>query len=378
MTNQTLVHNNDVQFRAYEMDATSVAKYSAFLKPGFVVNSLQSTSYDLTLEFILDSISKVIGGEWLKHDHKYFLQTEDCTISARIIDSGDTVFISTLEVFSKPAVWFDIAAIFSGKQTKLTNAFGVFNISIAHKVMTPRGLENINHHRTTDAFKDIRDDFYPLINVPKMMKLYSDSDETISILTGAPGTGKTCFMKKCLAEHAKNLGRDIIVTYVKDPEILKQDTFWAVLSRNAPDVLVLDDLDDELLPRSEGRNEIVNNILSFSDGLFDVPTKIIITTNVKDTKIDSAIIRPGRCFDILAIPNLTRDQAIKVWLEGFEQTEEDFDTIFGTDDSKVISQAALMSEYKRLIKAGAESYLYDPSISIRAVVQDGGVANASE
>ncbi len=378
MTAQAINRNNNVQFRAYEMDADDVAKYSAYLKPGFVVNSVGTATYDLTLKEVIEGITAIVGKAPINNGNNYFVQTEDCTIEFIAADHDTYMLLSRFKMFSKQDLWFDVAAIFEGKRSKQVNAEGVYNISIAHQILTPRGLENINHMRTTEAFKDIRDDFYPLINVPKMMSLYSESSETITILTGAPGTGKTCFMKKCLAEHAKNIGRDIRVTYVKDPEILKKDGFWAMLSRNAPDVLVLDDLDDELLPRTEGRNEIVNNILSFSDGLFDVPTKIIITTNVKNTKIDSAIIRPGRCFDILAIPNLSRDQALKVWIEGFEQTEEDFCSIFGTDNSNVISQAALMSEYKRLIKAGVDSYLYDTSISIRSVVQEGGVANADD
>lgn len=254
---------------------------------------------------------------------------------------------------------------------------GVYGVTIIHNYIDKMGnTKSINHYKTTESFKNIRDDLYPKVNVPLLMEMYSESDENNLILTGSPGTGKTCFVKKCLRELALHKKKDIRAIYIKDRELLKKDEFWAKLSSNQPDVLVLDDLDDELLPRTQGRNDIVNNMLSFSDGLFDVDTKIIITTNQPNTAIDKALIRPGRCFDILALPNLTWEEALSVWLSGFEESQASFATIFGTDSSKMVSQASLISEYQRYKKSGEAPYLLDSSISIRTTVEDGGTANA--
>lgn len=253
---------------------------------------------------------------------------------------------------------------------------GVYSVTIYHYYLDKLGAtRKINHYKTTESFKDIRDDLYPKVNVPLLMKMYAESSENNLILTGSPGTGKTCFVKKCLRDLALEKQRDIRVVYVKDRELLKRDEFWAKLATERPEVLVLDDLDDELLPRTEGRNDIVNNMLSFSDGLFDVSTKIIITTNQPNTAIDKALIRPGRCFDILALPNLTWEEALHVWLNGFEEKQESFAKIFGTNSDKMVSQAALVSEYQRFKKEGEAPYLLDSSISIRTTVEDGGVAN---
>lgn len=254
---------------------------------------------------------------------------------------------------------------------------GVYGVTIIHNYLDKLGnTKAINHYKTTEDFVSIRDDLYPKVNVPLLMDMYSESNENNLILTGSPGTGKTCFVKKCLRELALHKKRDIRVIYVKDRELLKKDEFWAKLSQNRPDVLVLDDLDDELLPRTQGRNDIVNNMLSFSDGLFDVDTKIIITTNQPNTSIDTALIRPGRCFDILALPNLTWEEALSVWLSGFEESQASFVGIFGADSTKMVSQASLISEYQRFKKTGDAPYLLDTSISIRTTVECGGAANA--
>lgn len=253
---------------------------------------------------------------------------------------------------------------------------GVYSVHIQHYYLDKlENLKKVDHVKNTESFKNIRDDLYPKVNVPLLMEMYSESNENNLILTGSPGTGKTCFVKKCLRELALNKKKDIRAVYVKDRELLKKDSFWAQLSAAKPDVLVLDDLDDELLPRTAGRNDIVNNMLSFSDGLFDINTKIIITTNQPNTAIDKALIRPGRCFDILSLPNLTWEEALSVWLSGFGEKQESFASIFGVDSSKVVSQAALISEYQRFSKKSEAPYLLDSSISIRTTVEGGGFAN---
>jgi len=243
-----------------------------------------------------------------------------------------------------------------------------YYMHINHVYLDYRGqYDSTRHHKPTSDFDYVSKDLYPSVDVPLMVKMYLDSDESNMVLTGVPGTGKTCLAKMIMAETCRHLGYDAQITYVKDREILKRDEFWANLSGNQPNLLILDDLDDELLPRTEGRNPIVNNLLSFSDGIFDVKTKIIITTNLTNSSIDKAIVRPGRCFDILSLKPLTNDQAKDIWTGRYGQSENSFVEIFGKGD---VSQAAISSEYARVQKNDQPQYLLDPSISIRRLVQE--------
>lgn len=378
MTTTATAIQQQLGLHTYEMDANHAIEIQTYLKEGFIQKPF-AAPVKATMEEI----------------EAAFVESCDCQVHSFSVSGTKIVFRSEKLVFSGSAQGGETLYLrgnFYGLEENVNQMAewakaqkpqpevmpnGVYNIGISHVIQTPRGRDAINHHRLTSNFDNIRDDFYPLIDVPMMTKLYTEEEESILILTGEPGTGKTCFVKKALREIAVNMKRDISVKYVKDIDILKDDSFWASLTKITPDVLVLDDLDDELLPRSEGRNEIVNNLLSFSDGLFDVKTKVIITTNLSNTAIDDAITRPGRCFEILALPQLTVEQAKTVWMEGFEQTEESFGEVFGTEfpEGAKIAQAALMSEYKRFTKVGPDAYLKDTSISIREVIQNGGTAN---
>lgn len=364
---------------------TDTSLMSTFLKPGIVpfngsfrVTDTKQSAIDFVNQVLVPSGSGNKLTSVVSENEKSFsgvLHTETEYLNVSITQCKEHVLVS-LNGYLTIANKYLTNQFFSKNPYQTPRTPGVYSVTIYHYYIDQMGMtRKINHYKTTESFKDIRDDLYPKVNVPLLMKMYAESSENNLILTGSPGTGKTCFVKKCLRDLALEKQRDIRVIYVKDRELLKKDEFWAKLATERPDVLVLDDLDDELLPRTEGRNDIVNNMLSFSDGLFDVTTKIIITTNQPNTAIDKALIRPGRCFDILALPNLTWEEALHVWLTGFEEKQESFARIFGTDAGKMVSQAALVSEYQRFKKEGEAPYLLDSSISIRTTVEDGGIAN---
>lgn len=254
---------------------------------------------------------------------------------------------------------------------------GVYNIEINHWYLDKTNSQSgemrcIEHYRDTEDFDKLMVEMYPRIDIDEMMRQYSISDESLMILSGQPGTGKTCFAKLMMSAHALVQECDIDVVYVKDKELLKKDQFWAIMSRKEPDMIILDDLDAELLPRTtENPNEIVSNMLSYSDGIFDVDTKILITTNLTDSKIDKALVRAGRSFDTLCLPQLSRKEAIDIWVNTLQSTEEAFISRF--TDMEVVSQAALVSEHQRYLKSKSPTYLRDKSISIRKLVEEGEV-----
>jgi hypothetical protein len=118
----------------------------------------------------------------------------------------------------------------------------------------------------------------------------------------------------------------------------------------------------------------MNNVLSFTDGIFEKKTKIIITTNQPITQIDAAVIRPGRCFDFLTLNPLTYDEACDLWVGVLKGNKEQFVQLYGGQDT--VTQASLMSDYERMQHSFIErSYIKrgDNTYNLEKKMRDGGI-----
>ena len=73
----------------------------------------------------------------------------------------------------------------------------------------------------------------------------------------------------------------------------------------------MEDADLLLTSREDDGNKLISRFLNVSDGLIRVKNKkMIFTTNISDfSKIDHAIIRPGRCYDFMHCRPLTALEA---------------------------------------------------------------------
>jgi ATP-dependent 26S proteasome regulatory subunit len=101
------------------------------------------------------------------------------------------------------------------------------------------------------------------------------------------------------------------VTY--DAAILEKDYVFAQFIEGESNVMVMEDADTFLKARSDG-NSMMHRFLNVGDGLVTTKgKKLIFSTNLPSIRdVDSALIRPGRCFDILEFNSLTQEQAEKV------------------------------------------------------------------
>jgi len=133
---------------------------------------------------------------------------------------------------------------------------------------------------------------------------YMASSANILLLIGPPGTGKTTFIRGLLAHTSSSA----IVTY--DAQILEKDGFFARFIEDESNIMVLEDSDAFLKSRNDG-NTMMHRFLNVGDGLVTTKgKKMVFSTNLPSIRdIDSALVRPGRCFDIITFDTLTVQQA---------------------------------------------------------------------
>jgi ATP-dependent 26S proteasome regulatory subunit len=91
---------------------------------------------------------------------------------------------------------------------------------------------------------------------------------------------------------------------------LSKDALFVDFFEGSTKFLICEDADAFLTPRCKG-NQFVQKFLNVAEGLIsNKDKKIILTTNLSSINdMDQALVRPGRCFDILDFPELNRKEA---------------------------------------------------------------------
>ena len=143
-----------------------------------------------------------------------------------------------------------------------------------------------------DVAKLYNDDFGPVDEAVQVSLRTPQSG--ILLFHGAPGTGKTSYIKHLIAEHP---GTNFIYIPNDLVQALLKPNFVAFLIAQKQSVLVIEDGERVIHSREHSaQSSVVSTILQLTDGLFSdfLKIKVICTFNTEVGRIDKALFRKGR------------------------------------------------------------------------------------
>ena len=164
------------------------------------------------------------------------------------------------------------------------------------------------------ATTDLLDEAYPLLgNVNAFINQYLEASETVLVLQGSPGTGKTRLIRAILGAISRRSGETAEVLYTGDSAVLESDEVFLEFITESHGAFVVEDADHLLKPRSGG-NQTLHRFLNIADGIASAHgKKIIFSTNLPNIHdIDEALVRPGRCFAHLYLEELKIVEAVEL------------------------------------------------------------------
>jgi hypothetical protein len=254
---------------------------------------------------------KELGFVLIQHETKHLNTFLFVRNNSEIKDNSlDTVIVTAMPRFS----YINVKLICSDNKTKtdiseILNSLDTVDYSITLDTFFKDDVNSITKRMTCNGFNQPPDFFYPCINegLSEYFNSFITSSSNILLLIGPPGTGKTHFLKSMFNYAKKN----VQMTY--DEKLIEDGTYFSNFIESENQFLVIEDADTILKSRSDG-NKLISKFLNIADGIMpNDKKKLIFTTNLPNVKdVDKALIRPGRCFDVLEIGYLKIDEAKKV------------------------------------------------------------------
>jgi hypothetical protein len=293
----------------------------------------------LKSSYMIDVVSKDdIINQLLEHFHKTEIDTQYIPVDKSYIFQLKFMFV----VVSLGAHIADIVIYYKRDshgytrlQNYIENNFSVRTNYI--KWIYSRYGECINIPINTDVTP--YNEMYPFLKGEPLNEYYDrffKSNSAVLLLHGEAGTGKTTFLNGMLS-HSNKIAR---ITY--DSNLIESDDLFADFVDSDDMFFIIEDADAFLTKRDSG-NTLMHKFLNVGDGLGKVKSKkIIFTTNLSTTsKIDSALIRKGRCFDVLEFKKLKAEEArllankVDINIDIEEDKEYTIAEIFNEKENKI-------------------------------------------
>ncbi len=154
--------------------------------------------------------------------------------------------------------------------------------------------------------ENYNDDFLPVHQLI-IDRLNLPNDKGIVLLHGIPGTGKTSYIRYLTSLINKRM---IYISPEFAHKIASPD-FLPLLIDNPNSVLIVEDAENIVEARENGRNVSVSNLLNIADGLLSdcLNIQILCTFNIHISKIDQALLRKGRLIASYEFKKLTPEKA---------------------------------------------------------------------
>ncbi len=187
---------------------------------------------------------------------------------------------------------------------------------LRYDVIQYRDSDSLSSFFTTDdTFKDFEPKAFPYVkDIDSYINSFLNSNASLLILQGDPGTGKTTFLKYILSLMQDKKDDELSIVYSFDENIFYSNEFFKRVQLNDFDVLVLEDFNSIMHKNQEAENiNPLNKFLSVCEGVIARKKKIIITTNIDSiNQLYPALIRPGRCFDVLKFRALSNQESLEL------------------------------------------------------------------
>lgn len=166
--------------------------------------------------------------------------------------------------------------------------------------------------------------FYPwLAEHPKYKTIadfahaYINGSSPVAVFYGPTGTGKTTFSRSIVKETNAVVLSTSDQNYATNPALFEAYKDMIEVARKngdkRPYILLIEDVDSLLFSRISGNREM-SRLLNETKGIApNKDIKIIFSTNLtKLDQIDTALLRPGRCFATFDFRKLSLEEALNV------------------------------------------------------------------